>query len=360
MKTIGIVGVALLASCGGAKRVASVGSPSPMTAAPPAESGAMRADSAAAPASPGGAKIATDEPGPLPQSGQLTAGVWDDNLNFNFFEGYANRVATSQDLGVFGRDEQRRARELFAQPRARNELDVQLVIDATGSMGDELSYLQSELISIANQLRDRFPQVKPRWSLVVYKDNGDEYVTRPFDFTTDVAQFQKHLAAQSAGGGGDFPEAVIEGLSTGMKQQWRSDTGVAKVMFWVADAPPHPGEGGKFATVVRSARDRGVHVYPIASSGIDDGTEYQMRAAAQLTGGRYLFLTDDSGVGNAHAEPHIPCYSVTRLDRAVVRMIETELAGRQVPTKPADVLRRVGAPDESGACRVGETQVVAF
>ncbi|HEY5938508.1 MAG TPA: vWA domain-containing protein [Kofleriaceae bacterium] len=362
MKTIGIVSLAILASCGGAKRATGFASPSPGTSMPAAADSTGAGAVAVGPAAPPspGATIATDEPGPLPQSGQLTAGVWDDNLNFNFFEAYASRVATSQDLGVFGRDEQRRARELFAQPSKRNELDVQLVVDTTGSMGDELSYLQSELISIANQIRERFPQVKPRWSLVLYKDSGDEYVTRPFDFTTDVVQFQKQLAAQSAGGGGDFPEAVIDGLSRGLQQQWRSDTGVAKVMFWVADAPPHPGEGGKFATVVRSARDRGVHVYPIASSGIDDGTEYQMRAAAQLTGGRYLFLTDDSGVGNSHAEPHIPCYSVTRLDRAVVRMIETELAGRQVATKPADVLRRVGAPDESGTCRVGETQVVAF
>jgi hypothetical protein len=364
MKTIGIVGLAVLASCGGAKRASGVASPAPTSMARAAEGGGAAgstvASDSAAPPSPGGAKIARPEPAPLPQSGQLTAGVWDDNLNFTFFEAYANRVATTQDLGVFGRDEQRRARELFAQQSARTELDVQLVIDTTGSMGDELSYLQSELISIADQLHKRFPQVKPRWSLVLYKDSGDEYVTRPFEFTTDVVQFQKQLAQQSAGGGGDFPEAVIDGLAQGLKQQWRQDTGVAKVMFWVADAPPHPGEGGKFATVVRSARDRGVHVYPIASSGIDDGTEYQMRAAAQLTGGRYLFLTDDSGVGNAHAEPHIPCYSVTRLDRAVVRMIETELSGRQVTTKPADVLRRVGAPNESGTCRVGETQVVAF
>jgi len=361
MKTIGILGMAVLAGCAAKSRSEFAGARAPEAVAaapmgPPASGAAGAADSSAS----GGATIATDEPGPLPQSGQLTAGVWDDNLNFNFFEAYASRVAQSQDLGVFGRDEQRSAHDLFAQSSARTELDVQLVIDTTGSMGDELSYLQSELISISKQLRERFPKVQPRWSLVVYKDHGDEYVTRHFDFTGDVVKFQKDLGAQSAGGGGDFPEAVLSGLSKGLEQKWRSGSNIAKVMFWVADAPPHPGEGGQFATVVRNARSLGVHVYPIASSGIDDGTEYQMRAAAQLTGGRYLFLTDDSGVGNAHAEPHIPCYSVTRLDRAVVRMVESELVGRQVTTKPADVLRRVGAPNESGKCTVGETQVVAF
>ena len=352
--TIGILGMAVLASCAGAKRHGSaVRATDTAAAASPSGVGST----AAPPPSP---TIATDEPGPIPQPGQLTAGVWDDNLNFSFFEAYADRVARSQDLGVFGRAEQRAARDLFAQQSPRDELDIQLVIDTTGSMGDELAYLQSELVSIAGQVREQFPQIKPRWSLVLYKDAGDEYVTRHFAFSGDVVKLQRDLAAQSAGGGGDFPEAVLDGLSRGLQQQWRSGAQVAKLMFWVADAPPHPGEGGQFATVVRNARLQGVHIYPIASSGIDDGTEYQMRAAAQLTGGRYLFLTDDSGVGNAHAEPHIPCYSVTRLDRAVVRMIESELAGRQVPPRPTDVLRRVGAPDATGKCSAGETQTVAF
>ena len=101
-------------------------------------------------------------------------------------------------------------------------------------------------------------------------------------------------------------------------------------------------------------------IYFVVSSGIDDATEYQMRAAAQLTGGRYLFLTDDSHIGLGHAEPHIPCYAVTRLDHAVVRMIESELSGRRVPSDANQVVRRVGAPNVDGTCSVGETQVVAF
>ena len=33
--------------------------------------------------------------------------------------------------------------------------------------------------------------------------------------------------------------------------------------------------------------------------------------------GRYLFLTDDSGIGNDHEEPRVPCYRVERLDGRV-------------------------------------------
>jgi hypothetical protein len=358
---IGIVGMAALglASCGGsAKQAMAPGAPSSPAAMAPG--GAPAVATASAPAA---AKIATDgDVRHAPPPGQLTAGVWDDNLNFEFFTRYASRIArSSQDLSAFAFDEQRASRDLFGRASSpRNELDVQLVLDTTGSMGDELAYLQSEFDSIAKQVRTRFPNLTPRWSLVLYKDRGDAYVTRPFDFTSDPARFQRDLAAQSAGGGGDFPEAVIPALDHGLAQGWRRDDSVSKIIFWVADAPPHHGEGSQLAALARKARDMGVRIYPIASSGIDDATEYQMRATAQLTGGRYVFLTDDSQVGHGHAEPHIPCYAVTRLDHAVVRMIDTELSGRRAAAVQDQVLRRVGNPNSDGTCTVHELQVVAF
>ena len=58
--------------------------------------------------------------------------------------------------------------------------------------------------------------------------------------------------------------------------------------------------------------------------------EFVMRAASFLTLGQYLFLTDHSGVGNPHAKPHVPEYQVERLDRLMIRMIVSELAGRRL------------------------------
>ena len=48
----------------------------------------------------------------------------------------------------------------------------------------------------------------------------------------------------------------------------------------------------------------------------------------RIAGGRYIFLTDDSGVGNPHIEPTIPCYFVTKLDDAILRMVDVELSGQ--------------------------------
>jgi hypothetical protein len=327
---------------------------------------ADRADSsprAAEPAKPT-TPIAKDPPRPtppLPQAGQLTAGVWDDNKNFDFWKPYLQKMtARSQDNSMFNEQELVAARtESLAQQTPHNELDVQLLLDTTGSMGDELEYLQSEFDAIAAQLKTRFPNVTPRWSLVVYRDHGDEYVTRAFDFTADTARFRQNLRAQSAGGGGDTPEAVVEGMTKGLAQSWRTANNVAKVSFWVADAPAHPGEGRALAAAVRDAKKKGVHVYPVASSDTDDTAEYQMRATAQMTGGRYVFLTNDSGVGNSHAEPHIPCYNVTRLDHAIVRMISVELSGRYVEAESNQLVRQVGRPNKDGKCQLSSGMLVA-
>jgi hypothetical protein len=356
---------------GGAAMAAT---PAAQPAAPPppssTTSGAKKSDAVASADKDSSSPIvkepsATREPPrpapPLPQAGQLTAGVWDDNKNFDFFKPYLQKMSSrSQDNAMFSEQELVAARtESLTQQTSHNELDVQLLLDTTGSMGDELEYLQSEFDAIAAQLKTRFPNVTPRWSLVVYRDHGDDYVTRTFDFTADTARFRQNLRAQSAAGGGDTPEAVVEGMTKGLAQSWRTANNVAKLSFWVADAPAHPGEGRALAAAVRDAKKKGVHVYPVASSDTDDTAEYQMRATAQMTGGRYVFLTNDSGVGNSHAEPHIPCYNVTRLDHAIVRMISVELSGKYVEAESNQVVRQVGRPNKEGKCQLSSGMLVA-
>ena len=384
---IGIFSLAL-GACGGAaeSRSAAAAYPgSPAMAYGGASPGGGAASSDVATAAPGSPPMPEAAPAPaakseapksadvpraappparmLPQPGQLTAGVWDDNKNFDFFKPYAAEFVRTKgdDFAMFGGAELVAARDAALRSQGPHPaIDVELVLDTTGSMGDELSYLQGEFDAIASKLRTRFPNVTPRWSLVLYRDKGDEYVTRTFDFTTDTAKFRRDLRAQAAAGGGDIPEAVVDGLDAGVRMSWRQqETSVAKMAFWVADAPAHPGDGPRLAKVLRAAQKKGIHLYPIAASDTDPAAEYQMRAAAQLTGGRYLFLTNDSGVGNDHAEPHIPCYAVTRLDNAIVRMIEVELTGRHVEPEGNEILRTVGKPNAEGKCTLPSGMLVA-
>jgi uncharacterized protein YegL len=208
-------------------------------------------------------------------------------------------------------------------------LDLCLVIDTTGSMGDELEYLKVEIDSIAKTIYQMFPQVDQRYSLVVYRDDGDQYVTRTFDFTASLAEFRATLSEQSANGGGNYAEAMHLALESAGQLDWRDEES-ARVLFLVADAPPHDRYAERTLEAVEDLRRQGVRVFPVAASGVATKAEFVMRAAGFLTLGQYLFLTDHSGVGNAHAEPHVPDYQVERLDRLMIRMIASELAGRRL------------------------------
>ncbi len=222
-----------------------------------------------------------------------------------------------------------------------------LVLDTTGSMGDELAYLKSEFKAIAGTIAARFPNVNQRYGLVVYRDRnmGDEYVTRHFDFAS-VDEFRRRLGAQAAAGGGDKPEAMEAGLEDAVKLQWRSaDT--ARVLFLVGDAPPHATDIGRAMSQVNALRKKGVAIYPLACSGYDPPCELVMRSSAMLTGGQFLFLTDDSGVGEAHGEPHIPFYHVERQGSLMVRMIASELLGRRLEPAPDEIIRTVGNPPKT-------------
>ena len=297
------------------------------------------------------------------QSGTLTAGAWDDNRNFERFSQYRSDLLQNGLDGTLPTDdaEHAAAHEEFASgPTAHQLLDVALVIDTTGSMGDEITYLQKELVAISQQVSTTYPDAQQRWALVAYKDQGDSYVTQTVDFQTNVTMFNQELAKLSAAGGGDMPEAPDAALGEMVALDWRAEADVARLAFWVADAPHHAAKAEALAEAIRDSHQLGVHIYPVASSGINELTELTMRSSAQLTGGRYLFLTDDSGVGGEHKEPTIPCYFVTRLDHAISRMVDIEMSGEYHEPADAEIIRTGGDP-EDGACTLESgDQVVAY
>ena len=208
-------------------------------------------------------------------------------------------------------------------------LDLALVIDTTGSMGDELSYLQKEIQHITSQVAEMFPNVDQRFALIVYRDNGDEYVMRSYDFTGDIRTFQSQLDQQTASGGGDTPEAMDVAMQRVLTLDWRSGQ-TARMVFLVGDAPPHDPDLDETLATSGPCRERAIRIYPVAASGVRDKAEYLLRSLAALTGGQYLFLTDHSGIGNAHHDPHVDQYSVESLEQAMLRMVSSELTGKRL------------------------------
>ena len=236
---------------------------------------------------------------------------------------------------------------VHASAKAVRKLDLMIALDTTGSMGDEIAFLKSELRSIVGTLRHDFPGLDVRVGLVNYRDEGDAYVTDTLGLDGRLERVQAKLDVTRGEGGGDMPEAMDQALIRATGQAWRPDA--ARVMLLVADAPPHDEMQGRAFAAAQAARARRVQIVPVASSGVDSRAEYFMRATAALTQSRYIFLTDDSGIGNAHAEPDVACYVVTQLATSIRRVLASMVSGERIEPVPAEVIRTVGRYDH-GKC----------
>ena len=211
--------------------------------------------------------------------------------------------------------------------RAANPaLDVAIVLDTTGSMGDEIGYLQAEFVGVMKRVQKEQATRRVRLGLVLYKDRGDEYVTKTFPFTEDFNVFLSEIKQASAGGGGDMPESVNAALADTVNNlAWAGDE-TGRMAILVADAPPHywADEQYTYKNAIWDLSARGIKLVTLGASGIDKSTEYVFREMAAFTGGRYVFLTDDSGVGDSHITPDITGYQVEHLDKILVKVIRDE------------------------------------
>ena len=201
-----------------------------------------------------------------------------------------------------------------------DDTQVMFILDTTGSMSDEIAYLQMDFSSIAKEVDDGHTT----FSANFYRDEGDEYVTRCNPFTRDVQAVQSAINNEQADGGGDFPEAIAEILDETVTRNEQWSDSANKIAFLIFDAPPHEGKEQQLETAVKAAAQKGIRLVPVVSSGADRPTELFGRALAAQTGGSYVFLTDDSGVGGEHLEPIIGDYKVELLHDVIVRNI-TEL-----------------------------------
>ena len=206
---------------------------------------------------------------------------------------------------------------------AEEDVDVFFIFDATGSMGDELRYLQAEMKDVIARAKEATGGLQIRTGAVVYRDHQDDYLTRISRLTDDIKATQAFIDKQQASGGGDYPEAVPEALMAALNSAgWDSDAR-ARIAFLILDAPCHQDS----ATVallheqVLNAAALGVRIVPVVCSGIGESGELLVRSIALATNGTSFFLTDDSGIGNPHLKPTTDSLKVEHLNDMMVRTI---------------------------------------
>lgn len=219
-----------------------------------------------------------------------------------------------------------------AAPAARARLDLVLMVDATGSMSDEIDKLRDSLQGIVREIGQLPSNPDICLGLVTYRDRGDDYFVRSWDLSSNVPAFQAVLDGVRAGGGGDNPEAMNEAFAHAVQQlSWRGP-GTTRLLLTLADAPPHMDYGKPYySDTMLAALGKGIKVLSVAASGQDTTGEIVQRQMAQYTGGRFIFLTykdarDPSRGAGSETVHEVANYSVETLDALVVKLVREELA----------------------------------
>lgn len=205
-------------------------------------------------------------------------------------------------------------------------VDIAFVVDATGSMGDELSYLKAEMNDVIYKSKMISSKLNFRFANVFYRDQGpEEYLTKTMDFSRILSESVSFVNSQNAGGGGDYEEAVEIALDSAINTLSWSEEARTRILFLILDAPPHntPENREKLQGLIHQAAEKGIRIVPVGASGINKATEYLMRAMALGTNGTYTFLTNHSGIGNAHIEPSTDEYKVESFNDIMVRILKT-------------------------------------
>ena len=181
-------------------------------------------------------------------------------------------------LGVLG------VLTFVAAGSAPARLDVVFVVDATGSMADEIEDVQASLVAIGDGLSLVKPRPVVRFGAVFYRDRGDREVLRAVPLSPDLQAVRDAILDVRADGGGDWREHVGLGLHAALEMEWARGL---RLIYLVGDAPPQAYDDGYgVESAVEAARVAGVKVHVIGCSGLGGG-EAEMRAIADRTGGDF-------------------------------------------------------------------------
>ena len=242
----------------------------------------------------------------------------------------ANRVSAQVQVHVpsQGDGQDVTIRMAGQQQQAPRVLDLGFLIDVTGSMEDELRYVNAEVASIVERVRSEAPEVTVRVGAVFYRDRNDSVPLQRIAFTQDVSGFARAMQQIRASGGGDYPEDVNAGLQTAFNGLAWSEGNAARVLVVIADAPPKRySTQFTYREAMIAAAQRGIRILPVAASGANREVEVLFRAMGTFTSTPYVYLTDDSGVGNPHQEADTDRVAVEYFNDLLTRLMISDVRG---------------------------------
>jgi Mg-chelatase subunit ChlD len=180
--------------------------------------------------------------------------------------------------------------------------DLAFVVDTTGSMGSLIATARRQMIDMMRAL-SRAADVHMQLGVVEYRDHPpqDQMVYRVHELTDNLSKAQKTIEKLKADGGGDEPEAVLDGiLAACQKLDWRP--GARRIAVLVGDAPPHglgsrsdgfPGGcpcGETIQSVTAAAEEARVTLYAL---GLTRTVTESFTKLSRYTGGEFFAADQD-------------------------------------------------------------------
>lgn len=176
--------------------------------------------------------------------------------------------------------------------------DLAFVVDTTGSMGTFIEAAREHMVALLKRLADDAAlPVDLKVGIVEYRDHPPQdtsFVTREYGFTGELAAVQKAIAKLSPAGGGDYPEAVLDGLhACARKLNWRPHS--RRVAILIGDAPPHGWRGeapqgtcacGKTVDTTTAVLEE--QRIALSALGLTAGVDASFAWLSRATGGSYF------------------------------------------------------------------------
>lgn len=175
-----------------------------------------------------------------------------------------------------------------------NAVDLAFVVDTTGSMGELIATAREQMISMLRELT-RAADIRLWLGVVEYRDHPpqDGMVSRVHALTADLQAAEQVIKGLHADGGGDGPEAVLDGVTAACRElAWRRHS--LRLIVLVGDAPPHGvgAHGDAFSqgcpcgdSVSRLAEEQRITIHAL---GLTKAVNESFSEISSLTGGQFF------------------------------------------------------------------------
>jgi hypothetical protein len=201
----------------------------------------------------------------------------------------------------------------------------------------------NELKSFARRLSTHELNPRMAFALVLYRDHPPQdssFVTQYYPLTEDLDEIQYALDRASAGGGGDGPEAVVDGLHDALyRTSWRE--GAHKVILLAGDAPPQgvgasgdgfPGGcpcGHHPLNVAREALEKGISIFSLGI-GSDSTMRRSFEQISAAASGTYVSLDSASMLIDKVLKITLAEFGKVDIDRLVYRAYRPKITAAEI------------------------------